>query len=91
MTEILERYKTFKILDNLGIALKKFDVLRSQNIILPKDAETAKEFENIMVNCLVILEQMMSDKKCCNEFDELRKNYEDFVSLYEELRELRQM
>ena len=86
---MLDKNSIGEILGQLRKLLNKFDVLRCENIIIPENSKELKQLQNLLSECIKILEEidlpvdpeMMEDARVC--YESYNKIYSEILNIKE--------
>ncbi|KAL7293383.1 hypothetical protein TKK_0013149 [Trichogramma kaykai] len=70
--------------------LKRFNVLRCENMILPNSPEHMQDLEKVLKECLNALKEVSNPEKC-ELIEKTSSYYEEFVSIYQEIIQIKKI
>lgn len=88
--DVRKKFKLQQILFHLDKLLNRFNVLCCENIILPNTTEEVLEFKTILRDCDTLLKQI-SDPTQSDVLDDVVINYEEFVTVFNEIINVKKM
>lgn len=85
-----KKYEVQNIVRLLEKLLNRFNILRCENVILPSTEEEIREFHKILTDCYEILQQII-DPTESDVFENVATNYEEFITIFQEITNAKKM
>lgn len=85
-----KKYEIKSIVRQLEKLLSRFNILRCENITLPSNEADIQEFKKKLTECCAVLQQI-SDPTECNAFENVATNYEEFITMFQEIYNAKKM